>query len=586
VAAALRQHGAAERGIQPLGQARLGAQPALAPATQPTITAPIDGSTVSGQVDVSATSTAGFVRFDFGPKTATVAVNVGAASHTFDSSGLAGVVDVTAADCSDAAGTDCGTPVAVSVTVANAAPTLTQPAPGAHVKLSLNVAADSTATAVAFRVDGVEVAFDADAPFAKVVPTDGLSLGDHMVDAVNCDASHLCADANPSTSRTFTVDNRLGPTIVRVAPNPFNPDGPDRVSSTTIRYRVDVDSTASFRVTNSSGNTVFGPISFAVRHPGTGYAYQWSGRGRGGAKLPGGRYTVHIDTASTDNANLVGHASKPVTIDTRPARVTGGGASPRTFYPARDRFKDTTVLQGRLSEPVASLKVEIRSQQRGSVVRVINAGPRRSGSFRLEWNGRTKSGAVVPAGRYSYRYLTRDRLGNDGRTPSFGLTVSDKRLVRKSWSTTVSAKQSFIGSISGRCSGVYTPTNRGWKGSLGYYSDYECAGIDEEALAAAVHGVRVPSAMRYGTIRVDTYGACSLPEIHDNAAVIYVNPNGSLSDVGFGLSWRVGWHRGAVRPADNFLTPGGQMRWLTGTVDVDWYDVQDYKVSLTYFVLR
>jgi FlgD Ig-like domain len=559
---------------------------ALAPATQPTIEAPTDGATVAGQVAVSVVSTAPFVVLTFGPKDATVGVGAGGnASHSFDSSGMAGLTTVSAADCDDAAGTDCGVPATATVTVANAPPTLTKPARGARVRLSLGLAAETTATAVSFRIDGEQAAFDDTSPFATTVSTDALGLGAHEVDAVNCDATGLCDEANPAASRTFTVLNRLRPTIARIAPSPFNPDGPARVSSTTVRYRVDADSTVGLRVRDSRGKTVFGPVSLGVRHPSAVYAYRWAGRGTGGARLASGRYAVELETESTDNANLVGHAAKSVTIDARPARVRGGGSSPRTFFPARDRFKDTATFRGRLSEPVASLKVEVRSP-RGKVVRTINAGHRPAGAFHVVWNGRTGGGAIVDAGRYSYRYLTRNRLGNVGRSKAFNVRVSAKRLVRQSWSATVSAHQSFITNISGRCSGVYTPSNRGWEGSLGYYSDYRCAGIDDEAVAAAVHGVRVPRAMRYGSIRVDAYGACSLPEIHDRAAIIYIDSSGDLSDVGFLLSWRVGWHRGRSVSADGVVSRGGQLRWVTGTIDVDWYDVQDYKVSLVYFELR
>jgi flagellar hook assembly protein FlgD len=586
VAAALRERGSVAAGARIVGAPRQGANPpSLAPATQPTITAPTDGATVSSLVTVSATSTAGFVRLSFGPKDATVAVDAGTAAHEFDSWGMLGATTVSAADCSDAGGTDCGTPVTVSVIVSNAAPTLTQPSPGAHVRLSVTVGAETSATAVMFRIDGVEVAFDSVAPFVKAVSTDGLSLGEHQVDAVNCDAGHLCADGNPSASRTFTVQNRLSPTITRIAPNPFNPDGPDRVSSTTVRYHVDVDSTATLRVQNSGGDTVFGPVSLGTRHPGIAYTYRWSGRGTGGVQLRGGRYTIHLDTASTDNSNLLGHASGSVTIDTRPAQVSGGGATPRTVYPVRDQYKDTTTLHGRLSEPVASMRVQIRSAA-GAVVRTIDAGRSPSGAFHIVWNGRSGAGAVVPAGRYAYRYLTRDRLGNAGQSKSFHLAVSAKRLVRKAWTSTVSAKQSFILNISGACSGVYAPTNRGWPGSVGYYSDYKCAGIDEDAVAAAVHGVRVPAAIRYGSVRVDTYGACSLPAIHDHAVLFYLDSGGDVSNVGFILNWRVGWHAGKGVSATNFIGRGGRMRWVTGTLDVNWYDVQSYRIRLAYYVLQ
>jgi flagellar hook assembly protein FlgD len=552
------------------------------PATIPTITSPVDGATVSGQVGVDVASTAIAVKVQLGPLTQVAAVDGGAAHLVFDTYGLLGGAQVSAFDCDDAQGADCnGAGASVAVTVSNAAPTLTAPAGGAVVSMHVNAAATAEATAVAFVVDGTQVAYDGAAPFEAAISTDPLSLGQHRIWAVNCDQEHNCATNNPSNKRSFTVADRLYPRIRRIAPDPFNPVGPARVARTVVSYSVDVPSDATLVIARAGGGAVL-RRDLGHRRPGL-YSFKWDGRTSARKPARSGRYVVSIDTTTSGTDAVRGHASSSVRIDSTPARVGGVRARPATFNPIRDHYKDSVVIGGRLSEDVAAMTLKI-SAANGQTVRSIALGAHRSGSFAVRWNGRTASGRVVPAGRYNYRFLTRDRLGNTGQSVPHRVAVSDKHLVRHTFTTTVSAKASFRSNLSGACSGVFSPGERGWADSAGYYSDYYCVGSDAGGVAAAVHQARVPRAMRYGQVRISAYGG-SANGLGDVAAIILVDRRGHLSDAGRGLGPRVGPHRGPAADGEDMVTGGGLLRWLTGTVDANWFDVKDYTVTLKYSVL-
>ena len=283
--------------------------PAKAPDTIPEITSPTSGAAIGGSASVQVTSAAPFVRIELGPLSTTVAGTGVSAQANFDTFGLTGAQNILAADCSDAAGLDCGTQAApVSVTVGNTAPSLTSPAQGDVVGLDVAAAATSQAHAVAFLIDGLEFYFDDAVPFAGTILTDGLAVGMHEMTVVNCDADHRCAVSNPSNSRTFEVRDRLFPEVRQAQPNPFNPSGPSRVSKTTVTYSLDVDSHVAITIRRSNGQLVRGPVEYSGRSSGT-YSYAWSGQANNGSR---------VATGSTSSNSTPPHSTGPSVVTTPP----------------------------------------------------------------------------------------------------------------------------------------------------------------------------------------------------------------------------------------------------------------------------
>jgi hypothetical protein len=176
--------------------------------------------------------------------------------------------------------------------------------------------------------------------------------------------------------------------------------------------------------------------------------------------------------------------------------------------------------------------------------------------------------------------------GNRSTSRPRGINVSDKRLVRRQGSRTVTARGSVVKPVIGICSEVFSPGVRGWAGSLGYYSDYDgCSVSSGDDLASVIHGVTLPKAIRYGSARVSAYGGKALNNFNDRAALLYVNRHGTLTNTGRVLKPAIGNHSAQTVGA-NFITPNGRLRWLVGTINGNYYDVKSYTIHYSYFVLQ
>lgn len=141
----------------------------------------------------------------------------------------------------------------------------------------------------------------------------------------------------------------------------------------------------------------------------------------------------------------------------------------------------------------------------------------------------------------------------------------------------------------GRCSRVIAPGVRRWRSSLGYLSDkFDCRIYDGDSdLAGAAHSLRLPAAVKYGSVRVDTYDSASRgSSVLDAAVLAYRTRSGQVSDSATAiLRPGVGTHRGpTVGPA--FVTSTGRLSWFVSTVFGASYDVKRFTVHYSYYVLR
>jgi flagellar hook assembly protein FlgD len=559
---------------------------AEAPTTTPAFTSPAEGALVSGTVTVTVTSAAPAVRFTMPAVgfTTNVPVADGTATAQVPTWGEDGAQTITAADC-DAAGA-CGPTATRSVTVDNPAPVITSPGSGTVVGTSFTSTATSGGGSVRWLIDGALVGWDDSAPYQQTLYTDGLAEGDHTLTAVVCNvAGTACAEGKPSVPVTVSVKKQLTPSVASVVPSLFSPGSDGRRDRATVTYWLETAQTVSWRVANAAGSTVVGSRSLGAKVAGT-HSFEFDGRRLDGRYLPSGRYTIHVDTSKALSGSTIhGHSMRTVTIDRTKPRVSSVSASPATVYPVRDGYKDSTKLRGRLSERVASAKVQVFNRA-GKRVRTIGLGRRSAGPVAATWDGRRPNGKLVPAGSYRFRYVTQDVAGNRAVGRKFALTVSDKRLVKKRGSKKVSAAGSATAVYEGDCSALASPGARGWTGSIGYYSDlYFCSYYEGDDLAATDHAVTLPRATRYGAVRVDTYGGKALDDYDDVAALLYYDGTGDLTDKGRLLKPAIGSYRGP-RAGARYVGRGRQVRWIAATLNGNWYDIKNFTVRYTYYVLR
>lgn len=445
-------------------------------------------------------------------------------------------------------------------------PTITSPADSATITSSpLTVIADSDAGFVQFDIGSIP----ADSDFVEVVAgeaTGSLSVlgldGPVEITAADCDVDQMCnVDLD-----TVEVDVNIP------APKIDSPEDRDFV-----RNGVDVNALAPggslqyFLDNGKLGDPVTAPFDRRVSLEG---------------ELQG-RHVIKVQQCNTSGLVCDGNTYSVVVFkDTKAPRWTDVKASSKTVFPINDNYKDSTRLSARLSEDVSRASIEIRKSG-GPVVRTINLGRESSGSVSANWNGRKANGDLVASGRYTFRFIGKDKSGLTGKSGTKRLQVSDKRLVKQRMTKVVSAKGSFVANASGSCSGLYTleyPQSRyGWAKGIGYYSRSECNGSRSDDLAFGFHRTAAPKAVRYGALRIDTYGGGAFRKAGPGRIALY-KQNDNVGAVRK-IDARLGWHAGPSVNATSYLR-GGKFLWGFGTSNGNWYDVKEFRVSISYSVLR
>lgn len=294
-------------------------------------------------------------------------------------------------------------------------------------------------------------------------------------------------------------------------------------------------------------------------------------------------------TISYDDPDF-GHLEGPLTgssvvVDSSSPTIGSVRASPATFYPVEDGYRDTVALRTEATDNnYFRSRYEIRNS-RGTVVRVLTTGLD-APSNEATWNGKVKGGSVAPAGRYRIRTTVTDQYGNSSVDDSASVTLSSKRLVTKTFTRTVTARGSLVDKYVGSCSTLALPAaGRGWGGSMGLYTATRCRGTVKKTLVSTTHALRVPTALRYGTLRVTAYGGAARSAARSLAYLTYYHgKDGWKNDRA--MSPATGSHRGAGVRATPYVLRDRSVAWGAYTAKGARYDVRGFTVSLTYTLLR
>ena len=554
----------------------------------PVFTSPAASTSVVGTVLVTMTSTASSVRVTLPGFSADVPVVGGTASVNVPTYGHSGPLRVRAKDClvgyCSSGATD------LSLVVANPAPVLTSPADGTVVTAdTVSVRATTSGGTVAFTLDGRPAAVDPATPRAASVDVSALADGAHTLSAYQCDATGtVCDTTHRAAGRRITI-KRLHPVLKSVSPSPFSPNGDTRRDTTVLTYALEQPQDVAVIVTNSRGTRVLGKRLGTALAKGT-HTWEWNGRTSTGGRAPNGTYTVSIATTHRlPNAQVLrGLASRPLELDTVLPGFARVSASTSTVFPVADGYHDAMVLSMTLSEPVTRVQLRVYNPK-GALVRVVASGARAMGTLSLSWNGRSATGAVLPAVAYTYQLEAFDRAGNERLTGKRPVNVSLKRLLKRSATKTVGAAASLRLDVSGACSRLGNPGVRGWVSSIGYYSLARCAAtMPEDDVAGAEHQLRLPAALRYGTLQIAATGGAAARGTGNVAAVVYAagaadNPTARTRV--FVLKPADATYVGPVVRASDYLTNLRTAKWGTVTLGGARYDVKTYTVSWTYYVL-
>jgi hypothetical protein len=202
-----------------------------------------------------------------------------------------------------------------------------------------------------------------------------------------------------------------------------------------------------------------------------------------------------------------GTASLAPTVVANTARGTGIRLSSTSVYPVVDGWHDTVTARGIRSERLA-LAIAVRNAK-GTVIRRFSAGSA-TGPYAWAWNGRTSTGAMAPAGRYT---IVQTLIDPYGSRPRLTVTSSVVLSLRKmQWMTTTIAA-----SPGPRCYQFSTGDG------VGPYSCSSTAPLRLAGVAGRWPGIgyelRLPSATAYRSIRVEVQGTFTGPQpaigLHD-----------------------------------------------------------------------
>jgi hypothetical protein len=145
----------------------------------------------------------------------------------------------------------------------------------------------------------------------------------------------------------------------------------------------------------------------------------------------------------------------------------------------------------------------------GRVVRRID-GSRNGGRTSMSWGGRDAAGRLVPAGAYHFSFTAQDTAGNERATRRYSVNVSLKRLVSQSVTLTKPA-DAFLGVGTGDTSCTEYSTD------LSFYSHGVWLGnvcdpdFDGAVSIDAFYNFTVPSAAKYGSLKLSVYGSTLYP---------------------------------------------------------------------------
>jgi hypothetical protein len=267
-----------------------------------------------------------------------------------------------------------------------------------------------TFTSSQFGVLGTAIV-DPETNLAGISPT--LAPGIHVITAT----FNGFGDFTPSTSAPVTVTATLGttggtPTSTSVS---VATPGASEGQLTEIRATV-APIPNDGRVQFMEGNRL---LATAPIDPTTGQAILSI------STLAAGTHQIIAVYTGSENFSASASASTPIFIGAdATVQATGVSVSHATIYPVTDGVGDVVTIRGRTFERT-SITIAIVSST-GKRFRAFGLGTL-MGPYSVAWNGRTSSGTIVPAGRYTVVQTLTDMRGNRlvVTTP---LTVSLKQL--------------------------------------------------------------------------------------------------------------------------------------------------------------
>lgn len=302
-----------------------------------------------------------------------------------------------------------------------------------------------------------------------------------------------------------------------------------------------------------------------------------------------------VAAAAVAGAATISAPAAAAPPDRTPPVVQASSASPATFYPVVDGFRDTKRVDFVVTDETTTahtvLTIDVVGGPDNASLRTYTRSQVAPIQDSWQWDGRTTEGTLAPAGTYQMLVSATDPDGNVSESYGIPVTVSHARLVTKSFRRTVRAAGSKVDQFVGGCSALRRPSARGWTGSLGLYSNTRCRSDGQRSVVATAHAIRVPRAFqnRYGSLTVKLYGGAARSRPSSKALLEYLRVRDKewVQDKFVGSP--VGTKSGNTATAGLFVHEKSTEPWVAWglmTAVGHRYDVRDFTVVLTYTVLQ
>ena len=254
-----------------------------------------------------------------------------------------------------------------------------------------------------------------------------------------------------------------------------------------------------------------------------------------------------------------------------------------TVLPYKDGYRDEVIFRANYGDQeYAKSWIEILDSS-GHVLRTGRASESYDVSA-FHWNGRDSDGNIVPEGAYHARAWRIDDAGNTVHRNSATVRLVRKKLVDRTFTRRVSAAGSMTDKFVGRCSRLSQPSDRGWSGSLGYYSNAKCHGTTRASIVATVHAARMPRAVSYGFAKVTVYGGAASSAPRSIAYLHHLGVDGVWSNPKM-LRPNLGDHPGQTVGGQYYIFPDRYLVWSCFNVKGSRYDIRSFTVRVPYRAL-
>jgi len=270
-------------------------------------------------------------------------------------------------------------------------------------------------------------------------------------------------------------------------------------------------------------------------------------------------------------------------VDTIGTPITSVSATPGQLYPYRDNYKDSVAITVARPWDYVKLRLEILNSSNTLVKAYVV--PNTVSDETFTWRGTNTAGQVVPAGTYHFRASLTDAAGNVTTKTQGAVSVVRQKKVSRTFTKTYSAAGSLYKKVLvGDCSALASPSKRGWKGSLGFYSNAKCSRTLNASIIETRHVAKLPAALSYGSLRISMYGGASTAANRSVAYLAYIDTNGHFNDPKMMMP-SLGNHAGPSVPGTSYIFDGGLIAWDVFNGKGSMYDVKSFTVKLAYTTL-